>query len=163
MGTAEIHTRKRWRTRHCVIAMFVVVVVIAGWWCMRADGKIPIRAIVTVQALSLGDYGTVRMRHHIKIEGSPIVVRIGKRSGNSVFVYQEDRYDPSIAESILGRTFGDETSGSGSYELVDFNKGRRFQLFAPSGPIELKPGESYTLATCTNANGERVELFVSCE
>lgn len=150
------------RIRKLLIAMLLIVVPIAisGWWYMLAHGKRPILVIVTVHELSLGDYGTVRIRYHIAMEGSPIVFRLGKRSGNSVFVYGETRKYPSTTDLIFGQRYGSEGEEEGSYELGEC---RRIQLFDPSGRIELKPGESYTLAMCTKANGERVELFVSCE
>ena len=150
------------RIRSYVIAIFVIVglLAVAGWWRKWVHGTSSIMAIVTVHQLSLGDDGTVRMRYHVTMKGSPIVFRLGKRSANSVAVYEEDRNNPSITDVVSGRPFGHDVKGEGSFQL---GKCPRLEISDTPRRIELKPGESYTLATCTEANGERVELFVSCE
>ena len=120
----------------------------------------PVWLIVTGHELTADERGTVRMRYRTTMKGSPIVYRLEKRSDNSLFVYDESRNVTSFADLIFGSPFGEDEEGEGSFEL---DKSCRLEILEAPRRIELKPGESYTLATCTKANGQRIRLLVSCE
>ncbi|MBT6155039.1 MAG: hypothetical protein HOH82_10175 [Planctomycetaceae bacterium] len=151
------------RGRSRVIAVIATVILLMAAfvaWRIWARAQNAVMVIFTVQKILASENGTVQMQYHVTMKGSPSVFRLGKRSANSLFVYDESVNATSIADLIFGSPFGPDSEGKGYHEL-----GKCDQLELRDAPqrIDLEPGESYILATCTEANGERVELFVSCQ
>ncbi len=151
------------------LAAFSIICLLAVWafnyassYLHRQDARFA--AIVMIHSVKPVGDDTLNMRYETNLTGSPVSLKIGTRCGNSVDIVSESVNRSRSLIDILtgdsGSPFGSHSSGEGAFVL---GKCEEFELIKTPYRVEMQRGEVYVIGSCTRMNGDRAELFVSCE
>jgi hypothetical protein len=120
-------------------------------------------AIFTIHEIVPISGQTLHLKYDVEVLGDNVKAGLAKRDGSASFVYMEaDCGDLAFLEVLglpapVGRKASD---GEGSFTIGDCSPS--LTTHAPVR-VELKPGESYVLATCRDKTGAVAELYLFCE
>jgi hypothetical protein len=117
------------------------------------------RAIFTIHEITPGPHGTTTLKYDLEVFGNNVVAGVAEKTGSKASLLCAFT-SANLAEMLgfpAGRKWiGNETSCA-------IGDCRAPPTIKAPLTIELKPDEQFVLATCRDATGATVELFVYCD
>jgi len=147
-----------WSAVALVLIVIGTVAVVVG---SRMGARNRPRAIFAIHEVAPGSDGTIALKYDVELIGN-VSAGVAHKTGTQVFVMSAF-YQGASLSFPFGFPSGSGHTWNGrehSFRLGDCPASQRIKTPLT---IELKPDERSVLATCRDAAGATVELFVYCD